>query len=51
MKVHIQNSHFNHQTIRAHFNQDDSIVEIMTVIKMLIPTMNYTIEGNEIYIK
>lgn len=51
VKVHIQNSHFNHQTIRAHFNQDDSIVEIMTVIKMLIPAMNYTIEGNEIYIK
>ena len=51
VKVHIQNSHFNHQTIRAHFNQDDSIVNIMTVIKMLIPAMNYTIEGDDIYIR
>ncbi len=51
VKVHIQNSHYNNQTIRAHFNQDDSIVDIMTVIKMLIPAMNYTIEGNDIYIR
>lgn len=51
VKVHIQNSHYNNQTIRAHFNQDDSIVEIMTVIKMLIPALNYEIDGNEIYIK
>ena len=51
VKVHIQNSHYNNQTIRAHFNQDDSIVNIMTVIKMLIPALNYEIDGNDIYIK
>ena len=51
VKIHVQNSRYNNQTIRAHFNADDKIEDIMKVIKMLIPQLNYEIDGNEIFIK
>ena len=51
VKIHIQNSHYNNQTIRAHFNADETIEGIMAVIKMLIPALNYEIDGNDIFIK
>ena len=51
VKIHIQNSHYNNQTIRAHFNAGETIEGIMGVIKMLIPALNYEIDGIDIYIK
>lgn len=51
VKIHIQNSHYNNQTIRAHFNAGETIEGIMGVIKMLIPALNYEIDGNDIFIK
>ena len=51
VKIHVQNSRFNNQTIRAHFNADDTIESIMGVLKMLIPQLNYEIDGNDIFIK
>ena len=51
VKIHVQNSHYNNQTIRAHFNSDETIEGIMAVIKMLIPSLNYEINGNDIFIK
>lgn len=51
VKIHVQNSRFNNQTIRAHFNSDETIEGIMAVIKMLIPSLNYEIDGNDIFIK
>ena len=51
VKIHIQNSRYNHQTIRAHFNAGESIEGIMAVIKMLIPSLNYEIDGNDIFIR
>lgn len=50
VKIHVQNSHYNNQTIRAHFNSDETIEGIMAVIKMLIPAINYEIDGNDIFI-
>lgn len=51
VKIHVQNSKYNNQTIRAHFNSDETIEGIMHVFKMLIPSMNYEIDGDNIYIK
>lgn len=51
VKIHVQNSRFNNQTIRAHFNADETIESIMGVIKMLIPQLNYEIDGNDIFIR
>lgn len=51
VRIHVQNSRYNHQTIRAHFNTDETIEGIMGVIKMLIPSLNYEIDGQDIYIK
>ena len=51
VKIHVQNSRYNNQTIRAHFNADESIEGIMAVLKMLIPQLNYEIDGNDIFIK
>lgn len=50
VKIHVQNSQFNNQAIRAHFNSDETIEGIMAVIKMLIPAINYEIDGNDIFI-
>jgi ferric-dicitrate binding protein FerR (iron transport regulator) len=51
VKIHVQNSQYNNQTIRAHFNADEKIEGIMAVIKMLIPSLNYEIDGKDIFIK
>jgi len=51
VKIHVQNSRYNNQTIRAHFNANDTIESIMSVLKMLIPQLDYEIVGNEIFIK
>ncbi len=51
VRIHVQNSRFNNQTIRAHFNNDETIEGIMAVIKMLIPSLNYEIDGQDIYIR
>lgn len=51
VRIHVQNSRFINQTIRAHFNNDETIEGIMAVIKMLIPSLNYEIDGQDIYIR
>ncbi len=51
VKIHVQNSRYNNQTIRAHFNTDETIEGIMHVLKMLIPSLNYEINGDNIYIR
>lgn len=51
MKIHVLNNQYNKQTIRAHFNSNETMEEIMEVFKMLIPSLNYEISGRDIFIK
>lgn len=51
VKIHIRNSRFDDETIRAHFSSNESISEVMSIIKMLIPTLSYEINGQDIYIE
>ena len=51
VKIHVRNARFNNQTIRAHFNSNESIDEVMAIIKMLIPALHYEKQGNELYIE
>jgi hypothetical protein len=45
------NNKHSEQTIRAHFNPDDSIEKVMDILRMLIPDLNYQIKGKDIYIE
>ena len=51
VKIHVLNNQYNKQTIRAHFNSNETMEEIMEVFKMLIPSLNYEISGRDIFIK
>ena len=51
VKFHVLNNKYNGQTIRAEFNSNESIEEIMAVFSMLIPSLAYEINGKDIFIK
>ena len=51
VKIHIRNDQFDDQTIRVHFNSNESIEEVMSIIKMLIPALHYEIKGQDVYIE
>lgn len=51
VKIHVRSDRFNEQTIRAHFTFNESVDEIMAIVKMLIPSLHYEIKGNDIYIE
>ena len=37
--------------IRVHFNSNESVEEVMSIIKMLIPALHYEIKGQDVYIE
>lgn len=51
VKVHVLNKKYNEQTIHAQFNTNESVEEIMAVLKMLIPSLDYEINGKDIFIR
>lgn len=51
VRIHVLNDKYNEQTIRAHFNSNEKAEDIMAVFKMLIPSLSYEINGNDIFIK
>ncbi len=51
VKIHLRNNLYDNQSIRAHFTSNESISEVMFILKMLIPSLNYIIKENEIFIE
>lgn len=51
VKIHVRSNKFDDQSIRVHFSSNESINEVMSIIKMLIPSLSYVIKGNDIYIE
>lgn len=49
VKCHLLNGQYAQQRIRAHFNQDEKLVNVLYVIKRLIPGISYRVEGRDIY--
>ncbi|MGM9760714.1 MAG: FecR family protein, partial [Parabacteroides sp.] len=49
--IHLQNSSYNNHRLTIHFNQDEQIEHVMRLIKELVPSMNYRIEGSEVFIE
>lgn len=51
VKVHVMNSKYYDQTIHAHFSSKDTIYNVMEIVRMLVPGLNFNIDGKIIYIK
>jgi len=49
--IHLMNSKYSEQKIRAHFGPDDSIDKVMDILMILIPDLHYQIKGKTIYIE
>lgn len=49
--IHLMNNKHSGQTIRAHFGPDDSIENVMDILKLLIPDLHYQIKDKNIYIE
>lgn len=49
--IHVLNSKYNTQTIRAHFGPNEPINKVLDIVKMLVPGLVYDINGKDIYIK
>ena len=51
VKIHIQNSSYDKQRLRAHFNKNESLGAVLQIIKMMIPYFEYQIVGKDVYIE
>ena len=51
VKIHIQNSSYDKQRLRAHFNKNESLGTVLQIIKMMIPYFEYQIVGKDVYIE
>lgn len=51
VRIHVANTQYMDQRIRAHFSSDDTIEEVMDIMKLLIPNMRYEIHGTDLYIR
>lgn len=51
VKIHIQNSSYDGQRLRAHFNRNESLGTVLQIIKMMIPYFDYQIVGKDVYIE
>jgi hypothetical protein len=51
VKFYVLSGKYSNQTLRAHLSRKDSIADIMNILKMLIPELQYEIKGDHIYVK
>lgn len=51
VRIHVLNSNYKDHTIRAHFSPNYSADQVMDIIKILIPSLNYEIHEKDIFIK
>lgn len=51
VKMHLNNSAYQSQRIRVWFNRDESLDNVLRIIRALVPGINYTINNKEVYWK
>ena len=51
IRCHIINERYATQRVRMHLNKDEKLVNILHVIKDLVPGLTYTIDGKDVYLR
>lgn len=51
VKIHIQNSMYDNQRLRARFNKNETLDTVLKIIKFMIPYFEYRIVGKDVYIE
>lgn len=51
IRVHLKTSVYNGNRLTIHFNKNESIENVLMLLKELIPGMNYQITGKDIYLE
>ena len=51
VEIHYRSSVYNHHRIHVHFNKNESVDTIFYVLKLIIPDLEYRIDGTEIYVE
>ncbi len=51
IKVHVQTSVYNENRLTIHFNKNESIENVMMLIKAMVPGLEYHVDGRDIYIQ
>lgn len=51
IRCHIIDDRYAAQRVRMHLNKDEKLVNILNVIKELVPGLTYTIDGKDVYFK
>lgn len=51
IKIHLRTSVYNNQSLYVHFNEEEPLEKVFFLIKMMIPELEYKIEGTSVYIE
>ncbi|HEY9543587.1 FecR family protein [Prevotella sp.] len=51
VRCHLVNSRYANQRVRLHLDRDEKLSTVLHVLRDLLPGLNYTIEGKDVYIR
>lgn len=51
VKFHVRTSIYQNQSLRVHFNRNESLEQVLQIIKILVPGIEYEIVGKSIYLR
>lgn len=51
IRIHLQTSAYNENRLTIHFNRNESLENVMMLIKVMIPGLEYQIEGSDLYMR
>lgn len=51
VKFHVRTSIYQNQSLRVHFNRNESLEQVLQIIKILVPGIEYEIVGKNIYLR
>ena len=51
VKFHVRTSIYQNQSLRVHFNRNESLEQVLQIIKILVPGIEYEIVGKDIYLR
>lgn len=51
IRIHMQISTYNENRLTIHFNKNESLENVMMLIKEMVPGLEYQIDGNDLYMR
>ena len=51
IRIHLQNSIYREQKLRIHFNKNETLENVLRMIQIMTPGLEYQIDGKEVYLK